>query len=392
MIPRQLAAVLQQDASHFPVLTLLGPRQSGKSTLVRSLFADHAYVNLERPDLRMAAAEDPRGLLAQHDSGVILDEIQHVPELLSWIQAGVDEEPTPGRFVLTGSNQHALSAAVSQTLAGRTSVSVLLPPDHQELMRFPDAPTDLWTTLWMGAFPRIHDIGAPADRWLAAYVQTYVERDVRQILNVGDLVTFTTFLRLAAGRTAQETKVASLGADAGVTQPTARSWLSVLEASYLAFRLPPWLHNTRKRLVKAPKLHFVDSGLVCWLLTIREPSELVHHPLRGAVFESWVALELYKQRLHRGGVPRLHHLREARGLEVDLVVDDGARLLLVEVKSGATVASDWFGPLRRGLEETRAEHPGRDVRAAIVYGGDEAQRRHGIDVIPWHQVDTLAPT
>jgi len=391
MIERRLAERMRQDASYLPVLTLLGPRQSGKSTLVRSLFTEHAYVNLERPDLRAGAAEDPRGLLARHGEGVILDEIQRVPELLSWIQASVDEDPRPGRFVLTGSNQHALSAAVSQTLAGRTSVSVLLPPDHGELMLFPEAPGDLWTTLWAGAFPRIHDVGMPADRWLAGYVQTYVERDVRQVVNVGDLVTFSTFLRLAASRTAQETNLAALGSDTGVTQPTARAWLSVLESSYLAYRLPPWLRSTRKRLVKSPKLHLVDSGLICWLLGIRGPEELVAHPLRGAVFESWVALELYKQRLHRGQVPRLHHLRESRGLEIDLVVDDGARVWLVEVKSGATVASDWFGPLRQAKQETRAQHPERDVRAAIVYGGDEVQARHGVEVIPWRRVASLAP-
>lgn len=390
MIDRDLATILRSDALHNPVLTLVGPRQSGKSTLAQAVFPGHAYVNLERPDLREAARQDPLALLSRHAAGAIFDEVQHVPELLSWIQADVDQRPDAGRFVLTGSNQHALSAAVSQTLAGRTSVCTLLPPDLAEVRRFARAPTDLWTTLWTGAFPRIHDTGVDADRWLASYVATYVERDVRQILRVVDLLPFSTFLRLAASRTAQETNLASLGADAGVSQPTARAWISVLESSFLALRVPAWHRNTRKQLVKAPKLHLVDTGLVAWLLGVRSPDELRAHPLRGALFETWVVTELTKQRLNRGRVPRLFHWRESRGVEVDVVVDDGAVLWLVEVKSGATVATDWFVSLRAALADTRRDNPGRDVRGVIVYGGDESTERHGVRVLPWMEVGALA--
>ncbi|MCB9664427.1 MAG: ATP-binding protein [Alphaproteobacteria bacterium] len=391
MIPRDLASVLRADARHLPVLTVVGPRQSGKSTLARATFPDHAYVNLERPDLREAAREDPRTLLAQHARGAIFDEIQHVPELLSWMQVEVDERADPGRFVLTGSNQQALSAAVPQTLAGRTSVLTLLPPDLGELGRFPKPPDDLWTTLWTGAFPRIHDTGMPADRWLGSYVATYVERDVRQLVNVVDLLPFSTFLRLAAARTGQETNLSALGADAGITQPTARAWLGVLEASFLAHRIPAWFRNTRKQLVKAPKLHLVDAGLVCSLLGVRSPSELRGHPLRGPIFESWVATELIKQRHNLGLTPRIFHWRETRGVEVDLVVDDGTEILLVEVKSGATVSSDWFGPLVKARETAAQDHPAAAVRAVILFGGDEPATRHGVDVVPWREIGRLRP-
>ena len=202
MIQRDLANVLRDDAQHLPVLSIVGPRQSGKSTLARAVFPSHDYINLERPDLREEARADPRRLLARHPSA-ILDEVQNVPTLLSWVQAEVDERPIPGRYILTGSNQQALSAANSQTLAGRTSVSTLLPPDHAELQRFENPPADLWTALWAGAWPRVYDTGMPADRWLSSYVQTYLERDVRQLIQVGDLVSFSNFLRLSAGRTSK---------------------------------------------------------------------------------------------------------------------------------------------------------------------------------------------
>lgn len=391
MITRDLEPILLRDAGFLPVVTLVGPRQSGKSTLARTAFPRHGYVNLERPDLREAAEVDPRGMLAAHTSGVVLDEVQRVPSLLSWIQAAVDEDPRPGRFVLTGSNQHALSAGVAQTLAGRTSVLRLLPPDLSELLRFPTPPGDLWSVLWSGAFPRIHDTGMPADRWLAGYVATYLERDVRQVLRVMDHIAFQAYIRLLAGRTAQELNLSALGADAGVSQPTARAWLSVVETAFLALRVPAWHRNTRKQIVKAPKVHLIDTGLAAWLLGIRTPEELRGHPLRGALFETWVVTEVLKQREHRGVPPRIFHWRESRGTEVDLVIDDGRTVQLVEVKSGATVASDWFAPLRRAAEALRAERPGQDIRAAIVYGGDEPAQRLGVDVVPWRQIGRLAP-
>lgn len=381
MIERNLAPTLLNLAGKYPVVTVTGPRQSGKTTLCRAVFPSLRYVSLEPLDTREFARTDPRGFLRSVSEGAVIDEVQHVPELLSYLQGEVDERPDPGRFILTGSQQFALSQAVSQSLAGRTAVLELLPPSLDELRRFDNAPTDLWTTLWNGAYPRIFQADIPADRWLSDYERTYVERDVRQVLQVGDLVTFSRFLRLAAGRTGQELNTVALASDAGVSNHTARSWLSVLEASYLVFRLSAHHTNHRKQQVKAPKLHFFDSGLVCLLLGIRTPEQLVLHPLRGRVFESWVASELYKAATNAGEKPRLTHYRESRGAEVDLLVERAGGRVAVECKSGATLASDAFTGLRRYREVVDP-----DAEAVVVYGGDASQVRSEARAVAWRDV------
>lgn len=370
-----------------PVVAVTGPRQSGKTTLCREVFPDRPYVSLEALDAREFAETDPRGFLAAHRDGAVLDEIQRAPSLLSYLQGEVDERPEPGRFIVTGSQHFGLAEAITQTLAGRIALLHLLPPSLDELMRFDHAATgDLWELLWTGSYPRIYDRGLDAGRWLADYATTYVQRDVRQVLNVTDLEAFTTFLRLAAGRTATEVNLSALGGDAGVSHNTARSWLSVLETSFVSTRVPAWTTSRRKQIVKAPKLHFLDTGLTCHLLGITEPSQLRLHPLRGAVFESWVAAEVLKARLHRGTEARLFHYREARGLEVDLLLERGDRLVAVEAKSGATVARDFLRPLTR-LREVLAERaPHVTVDARLVYGGDEPQQRSDATVIPWRAV------
>jgi uncharacterized protein len=384
VIARNLAKVLRAAAKQYPVVTVTGPRQSGKTTLCRAVFPKKAYVSLETLDTREYARSDPRGFLAEHARGAVIDEVQHVPELLSYLQVEVDERPRAGRFILTGSQQLAVSEAVSQSLAGRTAVLHLLPLGLDELCRFPGAPRTLWHTLFAGAYPRIHDRKVPPARWLADYVTTYVERDVRQILQVTELQTFSTFVKLCAARTAQEINLSSLGADAGITHNTARAWLSVLEASFLCFRAPAWHVNVTSQAVKAPKLHFFDSGLACQLLGIREPEHLRHHPMRGAIFESWVASEIEKSRVHRGLRPNLFHYRDAKKLEVDLLVEGAEEALLVEAKSGATIASDFFASLTR-LATVLAERR-HASRSFVVYGGESGQRRKSARVVPWHEV------
>lgn len=369
MVPRTLAKTLQTLATQYPVLTITGPRQSGKTTLSRTTFPSHHYVSLEAPDVRARARTDPRGLLDEIREGAILDEIQHVPEFVSYLQEEVDADARTGRFVLTGSENFALTSTVAQSLAGRTAVIHLLPLDLTERLRFPQPMGSLVETLFAGSYPRIHDRGLDPSRWLGDYVATYIERDLRAIIDIGNLTAFTTFLGLCAGMTAQEVNLSRLGADCGVTHNTIRAWISTLEASFIVFRTPPWLRNPRKRLVKAPKLHFVDSGLCCYLLGIRSADHLRTHPLRGAIFESWVAAEIYKSVAHRGGRPQLFHLREARGAEVDIVLDGP---VYVEAKSGATLATDWFDVLSP-----------LDGDRRIVYGGDAAQTRFGIRAIPW---------
>jgi len=386
VIERDLAATLVRAAAHYPVVTLTGPRQSGKTTLCRATFPNKPYVSLEPLDTRERARTDPRGLLDEFREGAVFDEVQHVPELLSYLQAEVDERPAPGRFVLTGSQHLALSGTIAQTLAGRTAVLHLLPPGLGELRRFERPPAGLFETLLVGAYPRIHDRGIPSDRWLADYVATYIERDVRQILGVTNLQTFATFLRIAAGRTSQELHLSSIAGDVGVSHNTIRSWLSVLEASYLVFRVPAWHRNPGKRLVKAAKMHWFDSGLVCHLLGIREVEQLRHHPLRGAIFESWVASEIMKALLHRGEPADLHHVRQTRGMEIDLVVECGRRLVPVECKSGATVSADAMRPLRRFCDAMRESGDADVVQPVLVHGGDTRHVQNGVQVLPWDAV------
>jgi predicted AAA+ superfamily ATPase len=389
-VERNLEKPLREGATHYPVVTVTGPRQSGKTTLCQMAFPHLPYVTLEPLDTRDYARRDPRGFLAEHDAGAILDEVQHVPELLPYLQEEVDRSPDrKGRFILTGSQHLGLLQGITQSLAGRTAVLFLLPPSLDELRRFAHGPRsteDLFTCLFTGAYPRIHDQGIPPERWLADYVTTYVQRDVRQVLQVGDLHAFTTFVRLCAGRTAQELNLSTLGADAGVSHNTSRAWLSVLETGFLLFRLPAWHPNLRKQLVKTPKLHFIDSGLLCHLLGIREPEQLRHHPLRGAIFESWAVSEVHKAWLNRGLQPRLQHFRESRGLEVDLIVDRPDLLTLVEIKSAETVAPDFFTSLEK-LATLLAPRERRPIQQHLIYGGARSQRRGSGSVIPWREVD-----
>lgn len=385
-VERNLRGALLEAARVYPVVTVTGPRQSGKTTLCRAAFPGLSYVSLEPFDNREFARSDPRGFLAAHAGGAIIDEVQNAPDLASYLQVEVDARPRPGRFVLTGSQHLGLSATVSQSLAGRTAVRHLLPFALDEVRRFNRPPTDLFDTLWRGGYPRIHDQGIPAGPWLGDYIATYVERDVRQVLNIGDLVTFAAFARLAAGRTTQELNLSRLGSDAGTSHVTARSWLSVLEATFLCSRVPAMHRNVRKQVVKAAKLHWFDSGLVCRLLGILSPEQLFSHPQRGAVFESWVFAEVYKHLVNRAAAHALYHYRETRGAEIDLVVDSGDHLALVEAKSGATVGSDWLQPLVRLRDALVAGGERRSIELYVVYGGDEPYERQGVRIVPWWRV------
>ena len=383
-IPRDLAPALTRAAHSFPALTLTGPRQSGKSTLCRDLFAEHRYVSLEALDARTFALEDPHAFLAGLGDGAIIDEVQRAPDLLSYLQGVIDDDPTPGRWVLTGSQNFALLDSVSQSLAGRTAVHHLLPLSRNEALRFPRHPKTLDETLITGGYPRILDRELDPTQWLGAYVTTYIERDVRGVSNVGDLTTFQRFVELCAGRTAQLLNYSSLANDCGISQPTAKSWLSTLEASYIVFRLPsfhPGHAGVRKRLVKMPKLHFYDTGLVCWLLGIRTPDQLRSHPLRGAIFESWVVSEVYKHVLNRGDSTRaLSFYRTRDGAEVDLVIERQDGLTLLEAKAAATASASLFDGANRVRRHLQDRFP---CRSAVVYGGEDAQSRSSGTLIPW---------
>ncbi len=396
MIKRFLETYLRRDARHYPVLALTGPRQSGKTTLARATFSSHRYVSLEQIDQRRFAREDPLGFLARFQGPVIIDEVQHVPDLLSYIQGAVDEDPSPGRFILTGSHNFLLMSRVSQTLAGRCGILNLMPFSRAELegqkQAEPGAPAGLfsnrttrlhlWQTLRTGFYPRIHDRQIPPEVWLPDYIQTYIERDVRSLSNIGDLETFERFLALCAGRAAQLLSYSGLASDCGISVDTVRRWVSVLKTSFIVFLLPPHHRNFNKRVVKSPKLYFYDTGLLCQLLGIREADQIVSHPLRGAIFENHVVAEVAKAYLHHRRTPPLFFWRDRTGHEIDLLIEEPNLLYPVEIKSGNTMSPDMLDGL---LWWAKLASLPPDA-GALVYGGDEAFTRNKVPVRPWFAI------
>ena len=384
MIERNIAPVLQQRATQYPVITLTGPRQSGKTTLTRRLFSDKPYVTLEDPDTRRFATEDPRGFLMQFAQGAILDEIQRAPELTSYLQGMVDADPKPGRFVLTGSHQFELMSQVSQSLAGRTAVLRLLPFTLAEVHRLRGgmASPDLAQTLLTGFYPRIHDQSLDPSQALADYFATYVQRDLRQLAAVQDLQRFERFVRLCAGRTGQLLNLSSLGNDAGVTHSTARAWIDLLQSSYIVHLLPPWFANTGKRLVKASKLYFHDVGLACWLLGLRSAEQVARDPLWGSLFENFVIMEAMKDRLNAGATAEMYFYRDSEGNEVDLLIPVGTKMHAIEIKAGATINPDYF----KGLKTFAAHQPAVFASGCVVFGGADGQSRSDWPVHAWHQL------
>ena len=369
------------------MLALTGPRQTGKTTLAKVAFPEKPYLSLEDPDLRQIALEDPRGLLARYPQGAILDEVQRAPQLLSYLQTRVDADLAPGAFVLTGSQQLDLVSGLTQSLAGRVGIVNLLPFSLGELQaagRLGEGPgrdssLTLDEVLWRGLYPPLYDRDLSPVDWYAAYVATFLERDLRQILLVRDLSAFQRFVRMCAARIGQLLNLSSLANDCGVTHHTASAWISVLEANHLVFLLRPHHRNFNKRLVKTPKLYFNDTGLAAWLLGIRDPGQMAFHASRGALFENFVFLECLKERLFKGQPPDLFFWRARAGLEVDLLREQGTALHAIEIKSGQTLASDFFG----GLERWASLSGGGPPTPWLVYGGDLAMNRRGTEVIPW---------
>ena len=381
MYSRELAPAVQGAAQKYRAIVLLGPRQSGKTTLARGLFPDFQYWSLEDPDVRARALSDPRSLLGASTSSLILDEVQRAPDLLSYLQSMIDKPSSQRRFVLTGSQNLLLAEKISQTLAGRTRIFSLLPFSQRELVLNQLCPDDrLEDRMLRGGYPRIYDQGLDPSEWLAQYYATYVERDVRSLSGIGDLDLFDRYLRLLAGRTGQLLNLSALGNDCGVSQPTARSWLSILKTSYICLTLEPHFKNFSKRLIKSPKPYFYDTGLLCYLLRINTYEQLFSHPLRGAIFENWVVTERLKAFFNQGREAPLYFWRDTKGHEVDLVIDRGTLLEPIEIKSGATFDPSFLDGLR--YFASLQQQP----LGEIVYGGDSSFEHTGFRVTSWQDV------
>jgi uncharacterized protein len=382
MIERQASTTLRLLAQQFRAVAILGPRQSGKTTLTKMVFPEKPYASLETPTVRQFALEDPVGFLKQYPNGAILDEIQRAPELLSWLQQNLDDDPSQkGKFVLTGSNNLLLLQNISQTLAGRVAHIELLPFSVAELAAIPNSLDDLDTLLWRGGYPPIQADGIAPDFWFSAYTRTYVERDVRQIKNIGNLLMFEKLLSLCAGRVGQELNYAALSNDIGVDAKTIQSWMGILQASYILFLLPTFHRNHNKRVVKTPKLYFYDTGLACALLRISEPTFLVQHPFRGALFENFIVSELLKNRFNKAQKSNLFFWKETAGYEVDVVIDEGIRQIPIEIKSGQTINSNWLKGINYWNSITQT------MGGIVFFGGDDGQERsNDLSIKSWRTI------
>lgn len=374
---RTIEPTLKDLVHKYPVVTVTGPRQSGKTTLCRKVFPQKPYVNLEAPDERKFALDDPRGFLNAYQKGAILDEIQRTPDLLSYIQPMVDADSTPGKFILTGSQQFNIRESLSQSLAGRTGLLTLLPFDWNEVRPYLNlSNTD--SVLLHGFYPRLHHMQINPSQAMADYFETYVQRDVRQLMQIRHAGMFEKFVRLCAGRIGQLLNLQSLGNETGISHTTAREWISILEASYIIFQLPPWHANISKRLIKTPKVYFWDVGLAAYLLGLEEENQVSRDPLRGGLFENVVVAEMFKQFYHRGKRPRLFFYRDSTGNEVDLVLERGHDLALIEIKSGQTMTNHFFQGLNRFSKVAKERIRG----GMVVYGGAKRQSRSDWEAWP----------
>ncbi len=387
MISRKITPKLQEVATYFPVVAILGPRQSGKTTLAKTTFNKHQYVSLEDLDVREFALKDPRSFLERYRNpyGIILDEIQHVPTILSYIQTSVDVERIPGYFILTGSQNFLINEAVSQTLAGRIAILTLLPLSLSELETAQVLPDTIENTIFKGSYPPVYAYDIPVPIWYAGYLLTYIERDVRQIKNITNLSTFKLFMQLCAGRIGQLLNLNSLANDCGISSNTAQSWLSILEASYIIFLLYPHYKNFSRRLVKSPKLYFFDTGLACTLLAIESADQVYSHYLRGGLVECLVLAEMYKAYYNAARTPRLYFWRDNHGHEVDCIIEEANQLIPVEIKSGKTISSDYFDTLDYWNELTGS----RPDKGFVIYAGSENQQRTRGNIMSWRSVGTL---
>ena len=386
MFQREIATELQELANTYPVITVIGPRQSGKTTLVRHVFPDKEYANLEALDFRDLADKDPRGFLERYPNGAILDEIQRVPKLLSYIQTIVDETNLKGMFLLTGSHQLELHHAISQSLAGRTAILTLLPMSLDELIKA-GIDLSLDESLIKGGYPRIHNDNLDPTKAYRNYFQTYVERDLRQLINVKDLVQFERFVRICAGRIGQIVNLEQIGGEVGISSHTVKEWISILEASFIIFRLQPYFDNFGKRIIKSPKLFFSDVGLATYLLGIENEMQMSRDPLRGHLVENLVVLELMKWRTNHGLDPQLYYYRDVQKNEIDVIFKQGNQLVPIEIKSSKTFNTEFLTKLDFFQELAKPRAP----KGYLIYAGEQEQQIHSIELLNYrHAIRSLS--
>lgn len=381
MIQRTLESKLKESAEHYPVVSVTGPRQSGKTTLCRKLFPQKPYLSFEAPDIRELALQDPRGFLARYPDGAVLDEVQRVPEILSYLQGIVDDRKQNGLYILSGSQNFLLLRSIQQSLAGRTAVLKLLPFSVEEIRSFLQKRT-ADDVLYTGFFPRIFDQKINPTDAMRDYVATYIERDVRQIINVKNLSSFQKFLKLCAGRVGQILNLSGISNDLGASHTTIKEWMSVLEASYVVFLLPAYYRNWKKRIIKAPKMYFYDTGLAAYLLGIEQSSQMSRDPLRGALFENFVVIEFLKYFWSEGRDAPLYFFRDNHGSEVDLIIEKTRQITGVEIKAGQTIHQEFF----KGLDFLK-HLAGKDMLGrAVVYGGPNEFSREDVSIYSYLNV------
>jgi len=385
IINRQAEKRIRSLAEQFPVVVITGPRQAGKTWLTRHMFIEKPYVTLENPDTLQYATDDPRGFLARYPVGAILDEVQNAPQLLSYIQGIVDENRIPGMYILTGSQQLSLVHKTSQSLAGRAAYFTLLPCSLSEITSlYPGYSLD--EAIFRGGYAPIHVYPKiDAHEWLNQYIATYVERDVRQVINVRDLSTFRNFLRRIGGRCGQMLNLTSVSNDCGIAQNTVKDWLSILEGTSLIFYVRAYSTNLNQRAIKTPKLYFTDTGLAARLLGIEKSEHITTHPLKGALFENLAAVEMLKGRINRGASAEIMYYREKDGFEVDFITESGSQTCLIEAKAGMTINREML----RNLKKMREKMPEQDVTMLLLYGGQETYQRDGVNVCGWDQIDSF---
>lgn len=383
MIKREAEIKLKDLATKFKAIAVTGARQTGKTTLVKQLFKDKTYLSLENPDTRNFALEDPRGFLDSLPNGAILDEVQRVPILFSYLQEILDNSTEKGLFILSGSNNFLLQQSISQTLAGRVGYINLLPFSVYELTQAQLLPVDDNDLMINGFYPPIYDQNIPPQDWYPNYIRTYIEKDVRQVKNITDLIVFERFLKLLAGRSGQELIYSALAVETGVDVKTIQSWIGILESSFIIYLLKPHYKNFNKTIVKRPKIYFYDVGLVCFLLGIQNALQLNTHPLRGFIFEGMVVTELIKKRTNKGLPINLYYWRDKTGHEIDVVVDNGTNLLPIEIKSGKTIHAEFFKNINYWTKLSGSE------KSVLLYAGEQSQQRSdGKKVLNWRKLAT----